>query len=68
MDVPTRCENAAMADTRDTPPKVRYDPVAEARAVAVERARRDRALTPAERLERLRRLCASLARMQRDPS
>lgn len=57
-----------MADTRDTPPKVPYDPVAEARAVAVERARRDRALTPTERLERLRRLCASLAAMQRGPS
>lgn len=57
-----------MADTQDTPPKVPYDPVAEARAVAVERARRDRALTPAQRLERLRQLCASLAGMQRGPS
>ena len=43
----------------------RYDPVAEARAVAVERARRDRSLTPSERLERLHQICASLARMQR---
>jgi hypothetical protein len=42
-----------------------YDPVAEARAVAVERARRDRSLTPTERLERLHQICASLARMQR---
>lgn len=57
-----------MADTQDTPPKVPYDPVAEARAVAVERARRDRALTPAQRLERVRQLCASLAGMQRGPS
>ena len=55
-----------MADApREQPRPTPYDPVAEARAVAVERARRDRSLTPSERLERLHQLCASLAGMRR---
>jgi hypothetical protein len=39
----------------------RYDPEAEARLVAEARRQRDRDLSPAERLARLHRLCASLA-------
>lgn len=39
----------------------RYDPVAEQEASRRARARRDAAATPAERLERLHRLCAQLA-------
>jgi len=48
-------------DEQPARPAQAYDPEVEAREVARARAERERKLSPAERIERLGQLCASLA-------